>query len=179
MAINQSKNYPQLLEILHLSKYWRKISLRKIFDRDITFNDAFLFQTKQIRPIKADGEIDLSNVFNHLITEDDFVESENGSTYKRRIFEKDRSERLHWIKPHVDETIKDTVHVFSVIERDKRKRKNITRTYIYNVDQKYVVVLEPQNSEIDYFLLSAYHLNKKYAIKQMKKKMKKCLPQVL
>ncbi len=179
MALNQAKAYPQLLEIIHLTERERKESLRKVFDRDITFNDAFLFQAKQIRPTQADGEIDLGNVFNHLITEDEIVEREDGSTYKRRVFEKDRSERLHWIKPHVDEEIKDTVHVFSVIERDQRKRKDITRTYIYNSDQKYVVVLEPQNSELDYFLLSAYHLNKKYAIKQMKKKMKKKLPQVL
>ena len=43
---------------------------------------------------------------------------------------------------------------------------------------KYVVVLEPQKSEQDYYLLTAYHLNKNWAVKQMKKKIKKKLSEV-
>lgn len=178
MPHNQIKKYPQLLEIMHLNEYARKVSLRAIFDRDITENDRFLFNKKVIRPTKLDGEIDLGNVFTHLITEDIYETDENGKQVKRREFEKDRAHRLHWLKPHVEAKIKDEVHCFSVVERDQRKRKDVVRTYIFNVTEKYVVVLEPQNSNKDYYLLTAYYLNKKYGLKQMKKKMEQKLAEL-
>lgn len=178
MPLNLTKKYPDLLEIIHLSDYLRKESLRRVFDRDVTFNNEFTFNGKQIRPTKVDGEIDLSRVFNHLITEDEGIINEDGRKYTRRTFEVNRSERLHWLKPHIDKAIDDTIHIFSVSERDTRKRKDVIRTYIYNVDKKYIVVLEPQNSKTDYYLLTAYYLNKSYASKQMKKKMKKSLSEV-
>lgn len=178
MPLNLPKTYPQLLELMHYNEYDRKSSLRRIFNRDVQENNAFYFLKKVIRPIKIDGLINLDRVFNHLVTEDEEVIRDDGSKYTKRVFEKDRAHRLHWLKLHVEMAIKDEVVVFSVVERDKTKRKDITRTYIYNITQKYVVVLEPQNSEKDYYLLSAYHLNKKYAIKQMGKKYKKKLPVV-
>lgn len=36
------------------------------------------------------------------------------------------------------------IDMFSVNERNQRKRMNVTRTYIYNKTRKYVIVLEPQ-----------------------------------
>ena len=92
-----------------------------------------------------------------------------------------RSRRLHWIKPHVEETTEEkNVVIFSVIERNKKKRKDIKRTYIYNVKQKYVVVLEPQvRCGNAYFLLTAYYLDEDYGEKKMKKMMQKRLPGVL
>lgn len=179
MPLNLTKSYPQLLEIMHLTEGQRKVSLRSVFDRDITFNDAFRFQTKQIRPTKQDGMINLDRVFNHLIKEDVEVIRDDGTKYTKRVFEKDRSMRLHWVKPHVDELTKTKIEVFSVVERDPTKRKDVIRTYIYNTDKNYVVVLEPQNSKTDYYLLTAYYLNKSYAPKQMKKKMKKRLAEVI
>ncbi len=100
---------------------------------------------------------------------------------KHRVFDIHRSRRLHWIKPHIDETIGEAaIEVFSVIERDQKNRKDITRTYIYNKPQKYVVVLEPQvRSGNAYYLLTAYYLDEDYGEKQMKKKMKKRLQEVL
>lgn len=178
MPLNLTKIYPQLLEIMHLSEGQRKASLRSIFDRDITFNNSFQFKKKQIRPTKQDGIINLDHIFNHLITEDEEVTREDGTKYTKRVFEKDRSERLHWVKPHIDESTKAKIEVFSIVERDTRKRKDVTRTYIYNTDENYVVVLEPQNTNTDYYLLTAYYLNKDYAPKQMKNKMKKKLPEV-
>jgi len=178
MPFNLIKEYPDLLDIMFLPEFNRKQSLRKIFDRDITFNKSFSFNAKQIRPTKKDGEVSLSTVFNHLITEDEEIINEDGSKYKKRSYEKDRAERLHWLKPHVENEIKETVHIFSVSERNRSKRKDVVRTYIYNEDMKYVVVLEPQNSNTDYYLLTAYYLNKSYAVKQMKKKMKKKLQEV-
>lgn len=74
---------------------------------------------------------------------------------------------------------KDNIVVFSIIERDKKKREDITKTYIYNKAMKYVVVLECQRSNIDYYLLTAYYLNKIYGEKDIKRKMKNCLPCVV
>ncbi|MDD7915485.1 hypothetical protein [Polaribacter ponticola] len=179
MPHNQIKKYPDLLEIMHYSEFQRKKSLRAIFDRDITDNDKFIFNKKIIRPTKIDGEIDLGTVFNHLISEDYFEKDENGKTVKSRVFEKDRAHRLHWLKPHIEVKIKDTVFHFSVMERDPKKRKDVPRTYLLNTTQKYVVVLEPQNSGLDYYLITAYYLNKKYGLKQMKKKMKNKLAKLL
>ena len=52
--------------------------------------------------------------------------------------------------------------------------------YIYNIPQKYVIVLEPQvRSGNAYYLLTAYYLDEDYGEKQMKKKMKKRLQDVL
>lgn len=178
MVLNLIKKYPDLLEIIQMSEFQQKQSLRGIFDRDITFNDNFLFHDKQIRPTQKDGIVDMDTVFNHLITEDQEVIRDDGSKYIRRVFEKDRAQRLHWLKQHVDEAIKKTIHIFSVTERDRRKRKDVIRTYIYNSVDNYVVVLEPQNLDTDYYLITAYHLNKNHGTKQMKKKMKKCLPEL-
>ena len=81
----------------------------------------------------------------------------------------------------MDETTGEAnVEVFSVVERDQKNRKDITRTYIYNIPQKYVIVLEPQvRSGNAYYLLTAYYLDEDYGEKQMKKKMKKRLQDVL
>ena len=175
MPFNSIKKYPELLELMHLGERERKKDLRDIFDRDITDNPSFIFNKKVIRPTKKDGQIDLGNVFNHLITEDFFEEGKDGKKIKRRQFESHRAHRLHWLKTHVDNNIKN-LELFSVEERDQRKRKNIVRTYILNLEEKYVVILEPQNSNQDYYLITAYYLNKKYGLKQMKKKAKKKLP---
>ena len=85
----------------------------------------------------------------------------------------DRSQRLHWIKYHIDENRRENMEIFSIEER--ADRGNVIRTYIYDIDQKYVIVLEPQRSGRDYYLLTAYYLNKSYGVKKMKKKLKKKL----
>lgn len=178
MPLNLLKKYPDLLEIMHLPLHQRKVSLRKIFDRDITFNSKFTFRAKQIRPTKKDGDASLDTVFNHLITEESEITDDDGTKRWGREFEKDRSQRLHWLRPHIDGKIDAKIRIFSVSERDRRKRKDVIRTYIYNTDEKYVIVLEPQRSNFDYYLLSAYYLNKKYASKQMSKKLRKSLDEV-
>ncbi|MFT4755945.1 MAG: putative RNA-binding protein YlxR (DUF448 family) [Vicingaceae bacterium] len=179
MPLNLIKIYPQLLEILHFDEHQRKASLRRIFDRDVTNNENFQFLSKVIRPTKIEGEVDLGRVFHHLTTEDEECTNEDGKKYIQRRFEKDRSQRLHWLKVHIDSGIPEVLEVFSVVERDQRKRKDVIRTYILNQSEKYVVVLEPQRSGRDYYLLTAYYLNKKYGLKQLKKKMKKKLDEVL
>lgn len=179
MPLNQIKKYSDLLEIMHLNDYGRLASLRAIYDRDIQDNENLAFQTKIIRPIKKDGQPSFDTVFNHLIKEEIEIEEEDGKIVKKRVFEKDRAQRLHWVRFHIELKKTAGMEIFSTEERDIKKRKNVFRTYIYDLQQQYVVILEPQNSGMDYYLLSAYYLNKSWAAKNMLKKMKKRLPTVL
>ncbi len=178
MPLNLLKRYPELLELAHLNENARWKSLRGIFDRDITNNESFSYEGRKIYPIKADGMIDMEREFSHLTTES--VE-DSDSKSKPRVYDAFRSERLHWIKPHIEKRINDSeIEVFSVVERDKAKRVDVKRTYIYNKTRKYVIVLEPQTRNgRAYYLLTAYYLNKAYGEKAIKKKMKKKLEEVL
>lgn len=181
MPFNKLKKYPELLELNGLDERARQQSLQAIFDRDIADNDNFRFRGKRIYPIKTEGEIDMDRELMHLTTEEVEETDEQGRKFKRRVFDKFRSERLHWIKPHIEEKIADSeIEVFSVNERNQRKRMNVARTYIYNKTRKYVIVLEPQtrNGE-SYYLLTAYYLNKEYGEKQMQKKLLSKLTEVL
>lgn len=170
MPLNLTKRYPQLLELTGLSERERLKSLHLVFDRDITDNDGFSFRQKRIFPIKTDGMIDMDREFRHLTTTEDM--GEDGVIH--RIYDPYRSERLHWVRTHIEEkTGEADIIVFSAIERNVRKRVDETRVYIYNKSQKYVVVLEPLRNGQAYFLLTAYYLNKKFGEKQIKKKLQK------
>ena len=176
MPFNQTKKYPELLDILSLSEKDRTESLKMIFKRDIEENPNLNFRNKKIYPIKGE-EPNMQLLFTHLTTEEIKI-TEEGYTHPKRVFEKDRSQRLHWIRYFLEERKKENVEVFSVEERDQKKRQNITRTYIYDKEQKYVIVLEPQRNQRDYYLLTAYHLNKDYGEKSINKKIKYKLPDV-
>ena len=181
MPFNKLKKYPELLDLSGLDERTRKASLKGIFDRDITDNENFNFRGKRIYPIKTDGEIDMDRELLHLTTEEIEEADEQGKFYKHRVYDKYRSERLHWIRPHVEGRITDSdIVVFSVNERNQRKRSNVVRTYIWNKTRKYVIVLEPQlrNGEA-YYLLTAYYINKVYGEKQMKKRVAAKLDNVL
>ncbi|MEG0692304.1 MAG: hypothetical protein RR444_04405 [Oscillospiraceae bacterium] len=174
MAINLIKTYPDLLEILHFSPNDRIKSLRAIFDRDITNNKRFSFRGKPIYPIKTDGDLDMDREFKHLTTEEvEEIDDDGNKLPKKRVFEYDRSKRLHWIKHHCEEKAPNNISVFSVIERDLKKRQNVTKTYIYDTSNGYIVVFECQRNMSAYFLLTAYHLNRpggKEKIEKLKKK---------
>ena len=176
MPFNQTKKYPELLDILSLSEKDRTESLKMIFKRDIEENPNLNFRNKKIYPIKGE-EPNMQLLFRHLTTEEIEV-NEEGSTYCKRVFEKERSQRLHWIRYHLEEHKKDNIEIFSVQTRDQKKRQDIIRTYIYDKEQKYVIVLEPQRNQRDYYLLTAYHLNKDYGEKSFNKKLKYKLPDI-
>jgi hypothetical protein len=178
MPTNLLKKYPELLELIHLSESLRTKSLLGVFNRDIQNNPSFKFRLKQLRPILVDGEASMGTLFNHLTREEVEEQSISGKKFKRRIFEKDRSMRLHWIKFHIEERKEDKIEIFSIVERDLKSRKNVTITYIYDLEQKYVIVLEPQRSGLDYYLRTAYYLNREYGQKQMDNKLQKKLPVV-
>ena len=107
-----------------------------------------------------DGELTVVNGVIGSITPCDDVESEDGSKYSKRVFEVARSQRLHWINHHIKEKTPLNIDVFTVEERDSKKRK-VKKTYIYDTVEKYVIVLEQQRAEA-FYLLTAYHLNKEY-----------------
>ena len=81
----------------------------------------------------------------------------------KREFDMSRSVRLHWIKYHIEE-----------------KKKDGVRTYIYDQDELYVIVLEPMRKKDEYFLLTAYHLEgKDKARDKMKRKYERRLKNTL
>jgi hypothetical protein len=64
--------------------------------------------------------------------------------------------------------------VFSVAEPDGN------RTYIYDKDEFYVIVLEPMRKKNEYYLLTAYYLDGKDKVRdKMLKKYRRRLPDVL
>lgn len=173
-SFNIIKKYPELLELAGLSERDRDRDLYSIFRRDIEDNNEFSFRGWRIYPIKTDGEVDMGRLFKHLTCEEVKVKNEDGTTYPKRIFEMARSQRLHWIKHHVKECSPHNIDVFTIEEKDNKKRK-VKKTYIFDHAENYVVVLEQQRSDA-FYLLTAYHLNKEYGLKALEKKMKKRLP---
>jgi hypothetical protein len=175
MPLNLTKTYNRLLELDHLSEYDRKRSLHAILERDISENINFSFRGKKIWPLKTDGSA-MATLFSHLTTELVF---ENEKKTPKRIYEPDRSKRVHWIKYHIEEktTVRSEILVFSSIDHVNGEQKS--RTYIYDRTESYLVVLEPQRTKTDYYLLTAYYLNRKEGIKTIEKKIKRKLPDIL
>lgn len=151
MPLNLLKKYNHLLEFGAYNEYQRKQSLRAVFDRDITNNTNFKFNSKAIQPTPKDGVIKMDTLYTHLTT----VITDYKT--KKREFDRYRSERLHWVKFHIDGKKEDDVLHFSVKEPEG------IRTYIYDKAEKYVIVLEPLRKVEAYYLLTAYHLHGKDA----------------
>lgn len=177
MPTNFLKTYPDLLELSYLTQPQRTISLLGIFKRDFEDNPALNFRSKKIRPLKGD-QPPMELLFRHLTTEELTERDETGRNYTKRVFEMDRSQRMHWIRFHLEERKPENLQVFSVEERDQKHRMDIIRTYIYDNKQKYVIVLDPQRSKKDYYLVTAYYLNKELGEKKMKKLVKRKLPEL-
>lgn len=175
MVLNLLKKYPDLLDIDSLPYTLRIDSLRGVFDHNITNNSNFKFEGKQIRPIKKEGESSMDTLFNHLIKKD--KKNDSGKKTGSRVYEVDRSKRLHWIKHHIEKKSIDNILVFSYEDRIKG-RGDVIRTYIYDKVNDYVIILEPQRSKMDYYLLTAYYFNEPGGKKQIKKKLKKKLSEI-
>ena len=150
MPLNQIKSYNSLLELTHLTPKARIKSLRMIFNRDISEDSSnFKFNNKQITPTPdLDGTDKMDLLFNHLTTE-----VVNQKT-KKREYDRYRSERLHWIKHHINKR-ENKILIFST------KEKRSYRTYIYDTEEKYVIVLEPLRNNNGYYLLTAYYVRGK------------------
>lgn len=143
MPLNLIKAYNSLLELDAFDEEERNLSLMGIFKRDFIDSGNY-FRQKKVLPTSAQGENTLSVFFNHLITTEDRL-------HKERIYDRNRAVRLHWIKYHLEERQPDRLLVFSV------KDKMAIRTYLYDVRESYVIVLEPRKNN-RYYLLTAYYL---------------------
>lgn len=162
MPFNLLKKYNQLLDIAFLEEKARMKSLYGIFSRDIEENPTLNFKGKKINPIKG-KEPEMQNLFRHLTTV--IVDEKT----RKRVFEMKRSERLHWVKFHLEEQKKEKMLVFSVQDTDG------IRTYILDEDEKYVIVLAPDRTGKEYYLLTAYLLEGRNMDK-IKKKYARKLP---
>jgi hypothetical protein len=168
MPFNLLKKYNSYLELGALNPKDREKSLMGIFNRDIVNNQSFAFRGIQLNPTQKDGENPMETLFSHLTTQIIDIKT------RKREFEIQRSIRLHWIKHHLEERKKDNMLVFSVAEPDGK------RTYIYDKDEKYVIVLEPLRIKHEYYLLSAYYVEGKDAKRdKFIKKYDRRLPELL
>ena len=168
MPLNLLVKYNKLLDITGMSEIQREKSLQGVFNRDIRNNPRFIFRDKKIHPTPEDGIDSLERLFNHLTTR---IINKNE---RKREFDLPRSVRLHWVKFHVEEQKKENMLVFSVDE------PNGIRTYIYDKDEEYVIILEPYRNRSAYYLLSAYYLEgKDKARNTMMKKYKRKLLETL
>ena len=168
MPLNLLKKYNSHLDLAGLTEAQRKQSLLGVFNKDIANNNSFKFLNKQITPTPLDGVIKMETLFNHLITV--IVDKET----RKREFDIHRSLRLHWVKFHIDQMKKENMLHFTVKEPEG------FRTYIYDKDEKYVIVLEPLRNKTEYYLLSAYHLTGKDNKRdKIEKKYKRKLNEVL
>lgn len=173
---NLIKQYPQTLELTLYNESQRLQSLMRIFKRDIEENSGFKFQSRPIRPTKnQEGVSDMQLLFRHLTTHEIEI-TENGQNIKKRIFETERSVRLHWIAHHIENNNLSTCTIFSVEERNS-VGKNVIRTYIFDESEQYVIILEPYRKHPDYYLITAYYLEARN-MKKMKNKMKRQLDKI-
>lgn len=168
MPLNLLKNYNQFLDILGLPEHQRNASLKGVFDKYFTDNQPINFNGRQVVPCPKDGVIEMVTLFRHLTTIK--VDPLTG----KREYEKERSKRLHWVRHHLDSKKKNNMLLFSVKEPDG------LRTYLYDEDEKYVVVLEPRKHKNEYFLLSAHYIQGKDAKRdKIKRKYARKLESVL
>ncbi|AZA78710.1 hypothetical protein EG347_14950 [Chryseobacterium sp. G0186] len=150
MPLNLLKEYNKLLELGALSVSQRNESLNRIFCRDFVNCDPIVFNNKKITPTPLEGVVTMDTLFFHLTT---VMEDKK---LRNRIFDHHRAIRLHWVKFHLL-LKKQNVLTFSVKEPEG------IRTYIYDAEEKYVIILEPLRNGIEYYLLTAYKLTGKDA----------------
>lgn len=166
MAFNLLKKYNTLLEIVHMSAIQRTSSLKMVFERDIENNETLGFRGKKINPVKRERD-SMQLLFQHLTTVTD------KEVKTKRIFDLKRSERLHWVRYHVEEKKPAKIKVFSVEDPEG------IRTYIFDEEERYVIVLAPYRDGREYYLLTAYHLEEKGNVRKINNKYNRRLKDLL
>lgn len=149
MPTNLIKYYNSLLEIDALPIQERNTSLYRVFKRDFIDTNSPSFNQKSITPTPLDGIATMETLFHHLTTKKEYPDK------PARVFDRSRSIRLHWVKYHLDVRKNNNMLYFTVKEPEG------FRTYVYDRDEEYVVVLEPLRDKTAYYLLSAYKLEGK------------------
>lgn len=159
MPFNLIKKYNSLLELDALNESQRKSSLHSIFKRDFIDSSNY-FRKKLVLPTPKEGQETMEVLFHHLTTKDDFQEG-------NRYYDRDRARRVHWIRHHIQEKTVNAIKVFSV------KDKSEIRTYIFDEQESYVIILAPKGND-RYYLLTAYYLegaNKEKIQKKINRKL--------
>lgn len=161
---NKLKTYNQLLELDDLTPAKRNESLTGVFKRDFVDSSVF-FRGKSVEPTPKNGEDTMSILLRHLTTK---TENKDES---HREYDRDRSIRIHWIKYHISEKSPAKVEIFSAQD------KSGIRTYIFDRDESYVVILEPRRNGTSYYLITAYYLTGNNC-RKIENKIKKKLPNI-
>ena len=168
MPLNTLKTYNAHLDLAALNTQERGASLKGVFDKDFTNKQPVSFNGKRLIPCPEDGKIEMDTLFRHLTT----VITDRATN--KREFEMSRSKRLHWVRYHIDGKKKDNMLLFTVKEPEG------FRTYLYDEDEKYVLVFEPKIKQNVYFLLTAYYLEGRDAQRdKIKKKYKRRIVEVI
>ncbi|MDE5783711.1 MAG: hypothetical protein K2H97_05295 [Prevotella sp.] len=125
MPLNLIKKYNALLDIVAMGERERISSLRGVFKRDFEESSP-IFKGKAVYPTpQNNGEIPMDTLFRHLTT----VMIDKNT--RERELEMERSQRLHWVRHHLDQKKKDNMLLFSVQEHEG------IRTYFY--DKAYIM----------------------------------------
>ena len=175
MPLNLLKTYPDLLELAYMSERQRRASLEAVFNRDFQSDAQLCFRGKPVRPFKtSDGQPALATLYHHLTTCEE--DSEEGRKTRRRVFEQQRAERLHWVAYHLEERSPERLIIFSY--EDRIDGRSVVRTYLYDKEEQYIIILQPYRTKSEYYLLTAYYLDRKYAKRQIEKKYKRRLNRI-
>jgi hypothetical protein len=168
MPLNLLKSYNDFLDLVSLNEHQRLDSLKKVFGENFVNRQPVYFNKKKVIPCPTDGVIEMDTLFRHLTT----VITDRATN--KREFEMNRSKRLHWVRYHIDCKKKDNMMLFTVKEPEG------LRTYLYDVNEKYVIVFEPKLDQNIYFLLTAYYLEGKDAQRdKIAKKYKRRLDELI
>ena len=158
MPLNLLKTYNSLLELDSFNESERYTSLSRIFYRDF-IETTNSFRDKAVKPTPQEGKTTIEVLFHHLTTRSE-------GKYHHRVYDRDRSIRIHWIKFHLQEKKSESIELFSV------KDKQAIRTYIYDEKESYIVVLEPKNPHF-YYLITAFYIKGRNRYKIEKKRNRK------
>ena len=139
---NQLKKYNSFLDVDAMSECQRIDSLKKIFKRDFVDSENY-YNGKLVTPTPKQGQATMEVLFAHLTTK-----TENNDIGSR-FYDRERSIRLHWIKHHFCKA--DNIDVFSV------KDKSGIRTYLHDINENYIIVIEPKKENL-YYLITAYYI---------------------
>lgn len=137
-----------LTDIRPLEGDWMKdlANLHATF-RECFIDSPCLFREKLVWPDKRKLEDDYEEGFWHLITQDNFSKSQ-------RLLDLRRAERLHWLRPTIENHEDHRVKTFTWLHNAKTPR-----IHIWLEDCDYIVILEESRNGKYVSLVTAYHLD--------------------
>ncbi|MDP8258923.1 MAG: hypothetical protein P9L90_05835 [Candidatus Aadella gelida] len=132
--------------------------LYEIFKTDIRDNSNFTFEGKKILYDKAFGQNSKENGFWHLVTRKDDKTGQRDPDFLR-------AEKLPWGRPIIENC--SDLEVLNW----KNKRGSKIKIYLWLKNFDYVVILKEHKR--DCVLLTAYHIDQLYMVRQLNRKYSK------